>query len=351
MCNIKNLHSFITETAKPMPKRYCVLFSVFCMCMIACNRWHTADLPKVVSLSKLRQTSFVPTLENEIAADKNVIYAPSFLFAWDKLKQLLNAPITILGSNSGELGLVNQSASYKKSLNDNEYELKATVDNGEIVAEAFFNKALPFSKTLQKVNSGILFDGARVKAFGMNTLDYEIEDFTQILFYKDDDNFILQLTPGDTSNQIIFVKGLQNIKTLAQAIKQTNILTQQGGLQRHSNNELWKYRFYETDSFVIPVIRFNIETNYKGLEGMTFAAGDKKQTIKTAYQRTAFSLDENGAIIESAALVAAADSVAAPLHPKKLIFDKPFFIIIKHTAQANPYFVMKVENGELMERK
>lgn len=34
-----------------------------------------------------------------------------------------------------------------------------------------------------------------------------------------------------------------------------------------------------------------------------------------------------------------------------MIFDKPFFIIVKKKAQANPYFVMKIENAELMEKK
>jgi hypothetical protein len=336
------------KTTKPMTFKSRLLLLIV-ITITACNQPNVADLPEVVSLSKLKQTEFVPTLENDISNNKNVIYAPSFLFAWDKVKQLLNAPVISSGSNSADFSVLNQSNTFKNSLNEDEYEAKATADGG-IVAEAFFNKALPFSKVLQKINSGILFGKTHVKAFGMNTLDHDIEDFIRILFYKNDDNFILQLTPRDTLNQILLVKGLRHIQTLNKAIEQTNALTKQGYQQERSNSEAWKYIFYDSDSFAIPVIRFNIETNYKNLEGQSFTAGGNKQTIQTAYQRTAFSLDENGAVIESQAM-ASLDSIGGPQHPKRLFFDKPFFIIIKHTGQVNPYFVMRVGNGELMVRK
>jgi serine protease inhibitor len=34
--------------------------------------------------------------------------------------------------------------------------------------------------------------------------------------------------------------------------------------------------------------------------------------------------------------------------PKKLIFDKPFIILMRNIKKSNPYFVMKVDNTELM---
>lgn len=35
----------------------------------------------------------------------------------------------------------------------------------------------------------------------------------------------------------------------------------------------------------------------------------------------------------------------------KIIFNKPFLIIIKRKNQVNPYFVMKVDNAELLTKK
>jgi hypothetical protein len=36
------------------------------------------------------------------------------------------------------------------------------------------------------------------------------------------------------------------------------------------------------------------------------------------------------------------------MHPKNMVFDKPFFIIIKRLDKPNPYFMMKVENAKLL---
>ena len=55
------------------------------------NEW--SELPETTNISKLSRTEFVPTLESPINRNKNVIYASAFLYAWDKVKQELKAPI------------------------------------------------------------------------------------------------------------------------------------------------------------------------------------------------------------------------------------------------------------------
>ena len=108
------------------------------------------------------------------------------------------------------------------------------------------------------------------------------------------------------------------------------------------------------DIFAIPTVKFNIATNYKNIEGQSFSIGDnKKHSVEIAYQRTGFIFNENGAVVESEAVVAVDSASVAPIitHPKKMIFDKPFLIIIKRADKTNPYFVMKVANVELLTRK
>jgi hypothetical protein len=290
-------------------------------------------------------------VESNLSDNKNTIYAPTFLYAWEDVKQLFNSPIVTTGSNSTNFRLLNLSGSFKNSLNKGEYEANASLDDELIIAKAFFHKALPFSSKLQKINDGIVFGNEKVMAFGMNSPDDKIINFTKILFYKDDDNFIIKLIPEDTLHQIILVKGLQHIKTLANAINQTNTLIQYGSHEKLQPKNTWKYEFNTSDNFSIPVIRFNIEAAYKDLEGQTFSNKGKKYTIQIATQRTALTLDENGAVVESQAF-AAADSVATPpkVHIKNMIFDKPFLIIIKQVDRTNPYFVMKIENDELLKK-
>lgn len=313
-----------------------------------------SDLPDVTSLDSLKQTDFVPTLENPISKNKNVIYAPTFLFAWEKIKEELKSPIIVGGTNSLDFNLLNKSISHQSSLENNEYTATAEIVDGAIIAKAFFNKTLPFETKLQVLDDPINFDKTRVSAFGMYYYDEDAIKFTQILYYKDDNNFILKLVPKDKQHEIILVKSLEKYQTLKDAINLTNGLITKGKKEQTDNKLLWKYQIVHEDIFAIPVIKFNIATNYKNIEGQGFLTGDtKKHSVEIAYQRTGFIFNENGAVVESEVMVAVDSIGVEPIitHPKKMIFDKPFLIIIKRVEKKNPYFVMKVANAELLTKK
>jgi hypothetical protein len=308
----------------------------------------------VTSLDSLKQTDFVSTLENPISENKNVIYAPAFLFAWDKIKEELKSPIIVGSTNSLDFNLLNKSISHQSSLENNEYTATAEIVDGAIIAKAFFNKTNPFETKLQVLDDPINFDKTKVSAFGMYYYNENVIKFTQVLYYKDDNNFILKLEPKDKQHEIILVKGLDKYQTLKDAINLTNGLLVQGKKEQTDNKLIWKYQIAPEDIFAIPAIKFNIATNYKNVEGQNFLTSDrKKHTVEIAYQRTGFILNENGAVVESEAMVAVDSVGVEPIitHPKKMIFDKPFLIIIKRVDKKNPYFVMKVANTELLTRK
>jgi hypothetical protein len=313
-----------------------------------------SDLPGVTSLGNLKQTDFVATLENPISESKNIIYAPAFLYAWDKIKEELKNPIIVADSNTLDFKLLNQSISHQSSLTETEYSTTVQIVDGAVIAEAFFNKTLPFETKLEVLSEPIPFDTTKVSAFGMYSYDEEAIKYIHILYYKDDDNFILKLTPKDKQHEIILIKGIDKYPTLKNAIKLTNDLIAEGKKEQTNTKLSWKYQIIPEDIFAIPAIKFNIETHYNNLEGQSFVTKDNKtHSVEVAYQRTGFILNENGAVVESEA-VAAVDTVsAAPIitHPKKMIFDKPFLIIIKRTGKVNPYFVMKVANAELLTRQ
>jgi hypothetical protein len=340
-----------------MRKPYINLFHpafyfVFVVCEYSCSKHE--NIPQLIDISKLKQTEFVPTLENDLNKNKNVIYAAAFLYAWDGVKGLFNSPITAADGNSKDFKLINSSNSFKNSLNKNEYEAEASLADSEIVSRAEFNLALPFPVKLQKMDGGILFDKKKVIAYGMNYLDEGIVKFTKILFYKGDNDFIIKLIPKDIAHEIILVKGLQNVKTFTDAINQTNSLIEEGDKEKRRVNDLWKYEFHPEDSFSIPVIKFNIETRYKSIEGQSFKGDRVTHSVQMAYQRTSLILDENGAVIKSiGADSVSTDSIGPPpkIRPKNMIFNTPFFIIIKHVGKMNPYFMMKVENAELLTEK
>lgn len=310
----------------------------------------THTLPAVTSLNNFKQTAFVATLQNELPPDKNIIYAPTLLYAWHELKTEMVPDWAIPKNASADFVLLNSSKSFINSLNKNEYETKTDVSGTNVTAGAYFSIALPFAHSLDTVHAGISFDNKRVLAFGRNPLNFNTNNPAKILYYKDDDNFILKLIPKDTQHEIILVKGLKKTATFYDVLKQTtDWITASKGEQK-TKETAWKYEFSEADSFAIPTISLNLETHYKTLEGQSFFSRGKQYVLQTVWQRTAFRLDENGAIVESEVVVAAADSASSPgkIHPKNMVFDKPFFIIIKKVDKTNPYCMMRIKNAELL---
>ena len=346
MTTIRNIETFLILT----------VFLALTSCNFGNKKSETVwgDLPEVTSLDNLKQTDFVITLENPISENRNIIYAPAFLYAWDKIKEELKFPIIVDSTNSTDFNLLNKSISHQSSLTDKEYSATAEIVDGAIIAKAFFNKTLPFETKLQILDDPLNFDTTKVSAFGMYYYNEDAIKFTQILYYKDDNNFILKLTPKDKQHEIILVKGLDKYQTLTEAIKLTNHVITEGKKEQSNSKLSWKYQIIHEDIFAIPVVKFNIATHYKNLEGQNFSTTDnKKHPFQEAYQRTGFIFNENGAVVESEAYAVTDSSSAEPTttHPKKMIFDSPFLIIIKRTDKANPYFVMKVANAELLTRK
>jgi hypothetical protein len=311
-------------------------------------------LPTITRLEQLSKTEFVATIENPISETKNTIYAPAFLFAWEKIKEELKSPVVITEKNTLDFRLLNESKSHKGSLTEDEYSAEAEIIGDGIIAKAFFNKTLPFEKKLQILDEPIELDSTKVSAFGMYYYDEEIVQFTDILYYKDDDHYILKLKPKDGQHEIILIKGLEKYQTLKEAIEFTDDWIAQGKKEQAVQKNEWKYRLNPEDVFSIPIIQFNIETNYKKIEGQTFkTSNNKDHFIAEAYQRTGFIFNENGAVVESEAVIIV-DSVGTETiiqAPKKMVFNQPFLVLIKRTNQKNPYFILKVMNSELLKRK
>ena len=301
-----------------------------------------------------KHTDFITTLENPVLEKRNVIYTPVFHYAWNKIEENLKSEILVNKINSRDFRILLLSKSHLNALGDTEYVVKTEMNDKEITAKAFFNKTLPFQTKLQSLEELILFGKSKVSAFGMHFFDSNFFKIIQILYYKDENSFILKLSPKDKQNEIILVKGLHNYKTLSDALKLTSKLVQKGKTESLSPKNRWKYEIGEEDIIAIPVVKFDLEANYKSLEGQNFLTKDKKfHFIKEAYQQTRFCLNEKGAVVKIVA-IADVDSAGEPPSEKpskKMIFDKKFLIIIKKTDKTNPYFMMQVSNTELLTKK
>ncbi len=65
-----------------------------------------------------------------------------------------------------------------------------------------------------------------------------------------------------------------------------------------------------------------------------------------AFQAIQFRLDRSGAAVASEARMVA--KTAAVRWPRQFLFTRPFLILMQKRGAANPFFVMWVDNAELL---
>ncbi|RBL91079.1 hypothetical protein [Chitinophaga flava] len=312
-----------------------------------------AGFPEEISLQDLKATSFVTTPDGALPANRNVIYSSTLLLAWDALRLELGGHIPLSPAGSAELRLLNNTTSFRGSLDKQDYHAHLHNENNQIVVRAFFHKSLPFERPMQVRQQHLAFGNTRVRAFGMDHYDESLAHCIQVLFYEDDDHFMLKLIPKDDQQEIILAKGLPNTSTLGQALELIKNWEERGKKNMRNNVLAWKYQLLADDEVAIPRLGFNIGTRFPELEGQRFQLKDIQYTIEEARQQTAMVLNEQGAEVKSEAMIAVAlDSTETPaaLHPKKLMLNKPFLIIFRKKDQPNPYLAVQVYNTELMEK-
>ena len=336
--------------AEIMKRQTAIILALILTILFGCK--NDREFSEVRKLSEFENTQFNPTLEHKISKDKNSVYCATLLFAWDEIRKQINLPLTI-SDDYFDLTLLNQSTTFKDVLKSNEYSASGQVDGDLITARAEFNKSLPFELKLQSFKNQLTFDGQKVASFGVSGYDsYEQLSIVKIMYYKNDNNFIIKLLPKEKGHEIILFKTEQDFNSIAEMTSEIEKLTKIRNTEIKNENTSWKYYYSKEDIVIIPKFNFNIETNYKTIEGNRFSANKQSFQIERAWQRTAFILDESGAKIESEAEIvletAAMEEEFEKPKPKKMVFDKPFLILLKRTVTKNPYFGLWTTNTELM---
>lgn len=308
--------------------------------------------PSKKDLSKFQNTDFVLTPEHKLTKDRNQIYCATFLFAWDEIRNLAKEIITI-DKEFTDLSRVNESTSFINTLEKDEISIESLMEDDIIRARAYFRKSLPFKTAFKKSEIALPFKDIKVDFFGCTGRDhYELTSQIKILYFKDEDNFILELSPSDASQQIIIYVTETMKNSFGDYFLELEKLEAKGLEFAESDNSYWRSDFLFSDVFAMPSLSFNIENDYEELLQNVFNVGVQPYKVVQAYQQIAFVLNENGAEIESDAVVQGDKSEEAeqedPPQPKRMICDQPFLIMLKRRESKNPYFAIWVEDAELM---
>jgi len=119
---------------------------------------------------------------------------------------------------------------------------------------------------------------------------------------------------------------------------------------RVASSPLTKYqrRLATNDTLLAPDLNWRVCHHFRDLEGpdrLLVASPSPGLYLKTARQWIEFRLDRGGAELGSESMIE-----TKSLPPRHFHFDRPFLIVLSRRGAANPYFVMWVENAELLGR-
>ena len=128
---------------------------------------NTRQFPSVVKIDDSVQTGFISCLEKQVEANKNFIYCPTLLYAWNEIKNSINDKIEI-DPKSNDLNLLNNSTTFQGALNKKDINNSISFDDSSIFARSYFDLMLPFKFEFYKNNYPMVFDQEKIESFGLN---------------------------------------------------------------------------------------------------------------------------------------------------------------------------------------
>lgn len=239
------------------------------------------------------------------------------------------------GYGQGTVDIINKESKKKfpsKSFDDLELDLSPD----DIISYAYFLKEVEYKTVFEKKD--VAFEGKKVKGFYAKGEGQRGN--VRIIKYESDDKFIVSLQLKDESDQLILAKGyeMDNPQIIVDEI--------------NNNKDEDLITIGESDSFEAPKLHLDHHRDYVELLNKQLAnKGFESYFIAQMFENIKFDMDEKGARVENEAVIVMTKSVMIEKgKPKNLIFDKPYWVVMKRKDSKNPYFILGVKNTELMEK-
>lgn len=280
---------------------------------------------------------------------QSVIHAPITLRTGDtaalKMADCFNHPVctkadldapsyyTRAGFGSRTVEAINRESRAKfpeKSFPD----LKIDLREEDIISYAYFYKKVAYEMPFTRGN--ISFEGRQVTGFEAGG---DQKRTVEVLHYEHDNRFIVRLRLKDPTDELILAKGFDT-RQPEELLRQ---LDQLNGRQAT--------RLTENDFFKMPLLKLQYRRDYEEMVGKNLDnEGFKQYFIGLMFENIAFELDETGARVESQAVISVERSAAAHQRQRRYFYlDKPFWVLMKRTDASNPYFLLGVNNTDVMQ--
>jgi hypothetical protein len=338
------------------------------------------------SSTELKATEIVSTLETPIPKGKNVVWCASFLSAWKALGQDLVGEAISLDGNPVMAGLLNSAADPRPSMpaaalyiatgwnqdgivNQIQNDLRRRFPNKQpptfpgitpdsFIAYSYLEANIKFSLPYNQNRKPLVFtDGSgnktEINSFGIPTeygdTCFKLRKQSRVLFCKgethDEVEFAIDLCSNSSPSQIVVAR-IPPEQTLAASLSRVEkeIAEWKEHLRmEYPNVAIGMQSIGPSDTFLVPDFHWFISHRFSELEGRAFANEKLKgQRLDVAQQDILFRLDKSGAELKSEAKAYAA------AEPNDFILNRPFLVYMKKRDAQMPYFVMWVDNAELL---
>ncbi len=343
----------------------------------------------------LKQTAVVATLDCPLPEHKNVIWCSTFQMAWDKFKQdIIREPIQVGGAEelanrlnraqfpagnieeksyyaaagfvkSGiieqiQKGMSRRFPSEPRPVFDERYRKLP----GVAVAYAYLNVDVGFAHPYYSYDGAFRFDDsngtrAEVTAFcaqnAVRAANHEqVRGQVEVLYDNQADS------PETTEFAVDLCRDTKPYQVVLARVPRSNTL---GEAARSVGDKIAQFKNdpnYKTlravrpaDTLIVPDVLYKLTHHFEELLGkqVTNMGGPEPTLIFEAMQRIDFTLSRTGVVLKSEARFATTTKSRDLDTPRHLHFDRPFLIYVKkREADATPFFIMWVDNAELMKR-
>lgn len=368
-----------------------VVLGALVLLLVAYRQTSTHARVAEVDSKSLKQTVVVATLDCPLPEHKNAIWCATFQMAWDKLKQdIIGEPIQIPAAQeladrlnrlqfpSGNIEEESYYATAGSVKNDIIEQIQTEMNrrfpsepvpvfDGRykslpevIAAYAYLNVNIEFEHPYYTYSGKFEFSGSngtrtRVKAFGDRITKPDasfglVRGQVEVLYYEDagssaGQQFAVDLSKLTHPYQIILAR-MPRCGTLGESVR---VLRERiAAFEKNEDYETLR-KLGPRDSLTAPNVLYRLTHHVDDLLGKHLGNPQWTDTfIFEAMQRIDFTLSRTGAVLKSAARGAAAKT-AVMAKPRLLQFDRPFLICVqKREPNATPFFLMWVDNAELM---
>ncbi len=361
--------------------------AVFCI-----PRWARVEpatpMGFVGSSAELKATQVVPTLDTPTEKGRNVIWCSSFAAAWQALAEEVfkgqiavdgDAELTARLSQAGDprphlppggfytaAGWVEDGVlerirrEFTKAFPAEPAPTFADLPRDSGVAYAYLQASVKFPLPYFQNRKPLVFTDSQgrttpVSSFGIRKEDdYAYDQLrrqTQVLFSKGhallgDLEFAVDLCATSAPSQIIVAR-IAPEPTLAAAVAHFEQELGKAADERAkaSRQGVAAEGIGPNDVLLVPEFFWRLSHRFAELEGKTLTStSGVSLPLVLAQQDIVFRLDRSGAELKSESKATVSP---APTH---FVCDRPFLVCMRKRGDAVPYFVMWVDNAELLNR-